>query len=316
MSKKLFSLILLLSLIFQSISRRNLLEETTEKENEKETEKETQQQTEEEDSCEQTKEESIDFSKVPDYKIRKENLPHSQVLMPIRRIGTSNMEMGVGPCGGVEKKPANTLTNKGSSINVVWEILVPEYKGNCTVKLSNGKQDEESFKLLQPVEGKINEDGSFACGREKGFENKEFILPDDYECDGCTLQWKWTTSYGDIYSCSDIIINGGSLTNCMGKCLNGGSCFNGKCLCAKGYEGDFCEDKIGEYSLTWLWVLLGIAALGGAGYACYRYRDNLRNLIDRGKTWLTQNGRNNSLPFNEENKNELDPPLEENSKQS
>ena len=52
MSKKLFSLILLLSLIFQSISRRNLLEETTEKENEKEKEKETQQQTEEEDSCE------------------------------------------------------------------------------------------------------------------------------------------------------------------------------------------------------------------------------------------------------------------------
>lgn len=103
MSKKLFSLILLLSLIFQSISRRNLLEETTEKENEKETEKETQQQTEEEDSCEQTKEESIDFSKIPDYKIRKENLPHSQVLMPIRRIGTSNMEMGEGPCGGVEK---------------------------------------------------------------------------------------------------------------------------------------------------------------------------------------------------------------------
>ena len=62
MSKNLFSLILLLSLIFQSISRRNLLEETTEKE----TEKETQQQTEEEDSCEKTKEESIDFSKVPD----------------------------------------------------------------------------------------------------------------------------------------------------------------------------------------------------------------------------------------------------------
>ena len=64
---------------------------------------------------------------------------------------------------------------------------MPEYKGNCTIKISNGKQDEESFKLLQPVEGKINEDDSFACCREKSFEHKEFILQDDYECDGCNL---------------------------------------------------------------------------------------------------------------------------------
>ena len=228
MSKKLLSLILLLSLIFQSLSTRNLIEESSEQEKEKENE--SPEKNGEEESCEKTKEESTDFSKIPDYQIRKENLPHSQVLMPIRRIGTSNMELGQGPCGGVEKKPANTLTNKGSSINVVWEILVPENKGNCTVKLSSGKQEEESFKLLQPTEGKINQDGSFVCGRDKGFEHKEFILPPDYECDGCTLQWKWSTSYGDIYSCSDIIINGGSLSKCMGKCLNGGSCLKANIL--------------------------------------------------------------------------------------
>ena len=273
MSKKLLSLILLFSLIILSLSTRNLLEESQEKDKEKE--EEPKEKDEEESPCDEPKEEKeVDFSKIHESQIRKENLPHSQVLMPIRRIGTSNMEIGHAPCGGVEKKSANTLTNKGSAINVVWEILVPEYKGNCTVKISNGNQDVD------------------------------------------TLQWKWTTSYGDIYSCSDIIINGGSLTNCMGKCLNGGSCFNGKCLCEKGYEGDFCEDKIGEFSLTWLWVLLGIAALGGAGYACYRYRDNLRNLIDRGKSWLTQNGRNNSLPFNEESKNPDNNIIEDNSKQS
>jgi len=311
MNKKLLSLILIFSLIFLSLSKRILLEEPAEKE------KEHQENNEEEEHCDSDKQkDETDFSKIHESQIRKENMPHSQVLMPIRRIGTSNMELGHGPCGGVEKKSANTLTNKGSSINVVWEILVPENRGNCTVKISNGKQTEESFKLLQPVEGKINEDGSFACGRVKGFEFKEFILPDDYECDGCTLQWKWTTSYGDIYSCSDIIINGGSLTNCMGKCLNGGSCFNGKCICADGYSGDFCEDKIGEFSLTWLWVLLALAVIGCAGYFCYKYREQIQNLFKKGVSWTTGQGRNNSLPFNEENKNDLNPPLEDNSKQS
>ena len=106
------------------------------------------------------------------------------------------MEMGVAPCGGVQKKASNTLTTKGSSINFIWEIMVPENTGNCTVKISAGLQNEENFELLKPVDGEINEDGSFACGREKGFETKEFILPEDYVCDGCTLQWKWTSSYG------------------------------------------------------------------------------------------------------------------------
>ena len=315
MSKKLLSLILLLSLIFQSLSIRNLIEETTDKEKENE----SPEKNEEEESCEKTKEESTDFSKIPDYQIRKENLPHSQVLLPIRRTGTSNMELGQGPCGGVEKKPANTLTNKGSSINVVWEILVPENRGNCTVKLSNGKQEAESFKLLQPTEGKINKDGSFACGRDKGFEYKEFILPPDYECDGCTLQWKWTTSYGDIYSCSDIIINGGSLSKCMGKCLNGGSCFNGKCLCAKGFTGEFCESIEGQHSLTWLWILICLALLAVVGFLIYKYREDLKVYIDRGKSWLTSSGRKNLVDFEENknnNNNAFGPEVVDSSKQS
>ena len=318
MSKKLLSLILLLSLIFQSLSTRNLIEESSEQEKEKENE--SPEKNGEEESCEKSKEQSTDFSKIPDYQIRKENLPHSQVLMPIRRIGTSNMELGQGPCGGVEKKPANTLTNKGSSINVVWEILVPENKGNCTVKLSSGKQEEESFKLLQPTEGKINQDGSFVCGRDKGFEHKEFILPPDYECDGCTLQWKWSTSYGDIYSCSDIIINGGSLSKCMGKCLNGGSCFNGKCLCAKGFTGEFCESIEGQHSLTWLWILICLALLAVVGFLIYKYREDLKVYIDRGKSWLTSSGRKNLVDFeegkNNNNNNPFGPEVVDSSKQS
>ena len=187
-------LLLIYLLLFLSIhSSRTLKEENQEEENQESCEDET---------CETPKEARSEFSK-----IRKENMPHSQVLLPIRRIGTSNMEIGVGPCGGVEKKSANTLTTKGSSINFIWEVLVPENSGNCTVKISNGRQDNESFKLLKPVDSEVNSDGSFKCGREKGFEHREFILPENYECDGCNLQWKWSTTYEEVYSCSDIIIN-------------------------------------------------------------------------------------------------------------
>ena len=217
------------------------------------------------------------------------------------------MQIGDGPCGGISKQSANTLTTKGSSINVIWEILVPENSGNCTVKISNGQQDLDSFKLLKPVDSEMNEDGSFKCGRDKGFEHKEFILPENYECDGCTLQWKWSTSYGDVYSCSDIIINGGSLSKCMGRCLNGGSCFNGQCLCTKGYSGEFCEDEGGSISWTWLWILLGIICACGLGYLGYKY---IYPLCDRksSKGWLTGKGISVHNPLPENSSQRLDNP--------
>ena len=258
-------------------------------------------------------------SEISSSKIKKENMPHSQVLLPIRRIGTTNMELGDGPCGGVEKKAANTLTTKGSSINFIWEILVPENSGNCTVKISNGRQDINSFHLLRPTDGETNSDGSFKCGREKGFEHKEFILPSDYECDGCTLQWKWSTSYGDIYSCSDIIINGAQLGKCMGKCLNGGSCFNGQCLCLKGFSGDFCEEEDGQSSLTWLWILLGLIGLGATGYGIYYFWSKIKECLNRHTpSWIrAEDSRNPQFAFNEEKSKEgvLDPEqLAQNSK--
>ena len=282
-------LLLIYLLLFVSIhSSRTLREENQEEENQESCDDET---------CETQKESRTEFSK-----IRKENMPHSQVLLPIRRIGTSNMEIGVGPCGGVEKKSANTLTTKGSSINFIWEVLVPENSGNCTVKISNGLQDIESFKLLKPVDVEVNSDGSFICGREKGFEHREFILPENYECDGCTLQWKWSTSYGEVYSCSDIIINGGQLSKCMGKCLNGGSCFNGECLCIKGYTGEFCEDEEGQSSLTWLWIILGLLGIGASGYGIYYLWPKIKDCLKSNQTWTMLFNKQVKHDFSEEQK--------------
>jgi len=281
-------ILIVISLFLSSFSIRNLKEENTEEENKNLNEEET---------CEKDHQEEIDFSKISSSKIRKENMPHSQVLLPIRRLGTSNMQMGKGPCGDIEKKSSNTLTTKGSSINFVWEVLVPENSGNCTVSISNGIQKEENFKLLKPIDGKFYADGSFECGREKGFESKEFLLPADYECDGCTLQWKWATSYGDIYSCSDIVINGEQIKKCMGKCLNGGTCFNGKCLCLDQFSGEFCENDKEKSSLTFLWYLFYLILIGAAGYGIYKYWNQIQNLFKSTKSWLTGKKVNSEMDF-------------------
>ena len=104
----------------------------------------------------------------------------------------------------------------------------------------------------------------------------------------------------------------------MGKCLNGGSCFNGKCLCAKGFTGEFCESIEGQHSLTWLWILLCLALLGAAGFLIYKYREDLKVCFDKGKSWLTSSGRNNLVDFeeNKNNNNPFGPEVVDSSKQS
>ena len=293
-------LLILSLLLFSVLSKRALREENYDEDDNNEN-----KDSHEEETCEIQSQEETDFSKIPSSKIRKENMPKSEVLLPIRRSGSSNIQVGVGPCGGIEKKSANTLTTKGSSINFIWKILVPENSGNCTVKISNGLQDIENFKLLEPIEGKLNEDGSFICGREKGFEHKEFKLPEDYECDGCTIQWKWSTSYGDIYSCSDIIINGGNLNKCMGKCLNGGSCFNGECLCVDGFTGEFCQYDEKSSSKTWLWILIGIICLIGLIYLGYKLYPRIKRLCKEG--WTKSNIEIVKQPFPEGSGDRMQP---------
>ncbi len=247
-------------------------------------EEESPEATEENDENKSEDEPKIDISNIP-----VENLPQAEILLPIRRAGTSRAEFGKGPCGGVPKTLANTLTTKGAIVNVIWEVNRPEITGKCSVSISPGLQEDKDFEVLFPVDGDYNDDGTFECGREKGFEHREFKLPEDFECDGCTLQWKWKTPFGNYYSCSDIIINGGSLSNCMGQCLNGGSCFNGKCICPKDTYGDYCENTEEGSSKTWLWVLLGLVGVGGVGAGGYFGYKKLKEYLDKNKNKKPEN---------------------------
>ena len=170
-----------------------------------------------------------------------EQIPEAKVILPIRRKDTSHTSLNISPCGGVEKRKADTLTNKASIFNVIWETISRALSANCTVKLSPGLESESNFTLLIPIDIQTDSNGSFPCSRVKGFESQQFKLPDDYECDQCTVQWAWHTEKGVLYSCSDVIINGNKIDECLARCKNGGACFNGKCLCKEGTHGDFCE---------------------------------------------------------------------------
>ena len=220
-------------------------------------------------------------------------LPESKIILPIRRIGTSASQLNMSPCGGVERLKADTLTNKGSNLHFIWETVIPAKGSNCTVKISKGLERDDEFSVLYPTDGSADKDGSFPCGRSKGFESQEFTLPSNYECDQCILQWKWTTSYGDIYSCSDIIINGGNMTVCMAKCQNGGACFNGKCMCLEGFSGEFCEETKGE-GINWLLILLILIAVALIGAIIY-YFINKKFF----KSWTTTNKSSIKQPFTE-----------------
>ena len=82
MNTKLLTLIYSL-LIISILSTRVLREEANWKDNDNDSHEEEKEDGEEIENNEQT-----DFSKISSSKIRKENMPHSRVLLPIRRMGT------------------------------------------------------------------------------------------------------------------------------------------------------------------------------------------------------------------------------------
>jgi hypothetical protein len=140
----------------------------------------------------------------------KPNVKDPEVLFvnPTRREGTSHTHANIAPCGGIPKGKADTLTNIGSEINGIWDVRHPTGSGNCTVSISPAL--DQNFTSLKPLDSEVvyDENFSFACGRQHGFEFQQFELPENYASDSSTLQFKWETPKGTYYTCSDIMIIG------------------------------------------------------------------------------------------------------------
>jgi len=217
--------------------------------------------------------------------------PEMVVVNPVRRVGTSIAKEDTEPCGGIPKQDADTLTNIGTTINTIWEIRTPIAQGNCTVSMSTAL--DVNFTSLKPIgkDVQYTKDFTFSCGRQQGFEFQQFELPEDYACDRCTLQVKWSTPEGNVYTCSDLMILGNKMENCLAKCHNGGACVNGRCICTKNFGGEFCEEDLNEES-NWGWIVLIIlllAGLGVGGYLLYKKNND---------TWMAPKSEQHQLENN------------------
>ena len=140
-------------------------------------------------------------------------------------------------------------------------MTYPHPEGNCTIRVGTGldseEQDEGRFITLQPRDGSANEFGSFACGREVGYEGKEFRLPKNFTCDKCTLQFEWDLGEGkQIHQCADFLMSSKDIEECSGKCLNGGVCVNGECVCRTNFYGDLCQNKKAVKTMTMTYILV------------------------------------------------------------
>lgn len=186
-----------------------------------------------------------------------------ELIEPRVRPRTPTSAVNRPQCGGVKQGPSGFVAEPNTHGFVKWHTKHPDKEGMCQLRISEGFfNEEDSYTVLKPVSGTVDEDGWFKCGRRaNSFEQRRILFP-DVICDMCTLQLKFQTKDGIIYQCSDITLTVGENISCEGMCKNGGSCYNGKCLCRSGYGGKYCDGK-GEMGSTnpSLWFILFIILL-------------------------------------------------------
>jgi len=126
--------------------------------------------------------------------------PEILLLDPKPRTFSNVSLVNAQPCGGAEKSLVHYVTTPGSRNFVQWKVTHAAADANCTVRLGHGLDQEEGdegrFIVLRPRDGSAGPDGSFPCGREVGYEGKEFSFPKTFTCDSCTLQFEWALPGG------------------------------------------------------------------------------------------------------------------------
>ena len=91
------------------------------------------------------------------------------------------------PCGGTARGNVHFVTTPGARNFIGWKVIHPSIKGNCTIRIGSGP-DEEEFIVLHPLDKSANKKGSFPCGREEtSLEGKEVKVPSNFTCDTCIL---------------------------------------------------------------------------------------------------------------------------------
>lgn len=126
------------------------------------------------------------------------------MLSPKQRKISNYTLLSKSPCGGTSRSNVHFVSTPGSRDYIAWKIIHPSPKGNCTIRIGDGPE-EDDFIVLHPLDKSANKKGSFPCGREETpLEGKEVKFPSNFTCDSCTLQWEWTTELGQLHFCSDV----------------------------------------------------------------------------------------------------------------
>ena len=98
------------------------------------------------------------------------------------------------------------MAQSGSRNYVQWKTLKSHQFANCTVRISTGGEFDD-FQVLMPRDDSADYDGWFACGRQAGFDGKEFRLPSSLTCNGCIMQFIQEISKEEsIHQCADLTV--------------------------------------------------------------------------------------------------------------